>query len=79
MLDRPNHTEQHAVRDPVPGAMAYPRLAFEGLLACDLTLAQWPRREAWAQRFAPPARQRQKPLPAPAQAVANPIGRLYQA
>src|SRR4030095_1281472 len=29
ILARPNHPEQHAARDPVPGAMAYPRLAFE--------------------------------------------------
>ena len=53
ILDCPNHTEQHAARDPVPGAMAYPRLAF----------AQGPRQEAWAQRFAPPARPRQRKAP----------------
>src|SRR5712691_1213469 len=56
ILDGPNDTEQHAVGDTAPGAMAYPRLAFEGLLAFDLTLAQRTRREASTLRFAPPAR-----------------------
>src|SRR6266700_7471584 len=40
ILDGPNDTEQHAARDTAPGASIYPCLAFEGLLACALTLAQ---------------------------------------
>src|SRR6266705_1574267 len=54
ILDRPNDTQQHAARDPAPGAIAHPRLPFEGLLAFDLTLAQRARGEASALRFAPP-------------------------
>jgi len=56
VLDGPNDTEQHTAGDTAPGAMAYPRLAFEGLLAFDLTLSQRTRREARTLRFAPPAR-----------------------
>ena len=56
VLDGPKDTEQHTAGDTAPGAMAYPRLAFEGLLAFDLTLSQRTRREARTLRFAPPAR-----------------------
>src|SRR2546428_1115034 len=63
ILDRPNNTEQHAAGDTAPGAMAYPRLAFEGLLAFDLTLAQRACGEACALRFAPPARAGQGKAP----------------
>ncbi len=56
VLDGPNDTEQHTAGDTAPGAMADPRLAFEGLLAFDLTLAQRTRREARTLRCAPPAR-----------------------
>ncbi len=40
ILDRPNDTEQHAAGDTAPGAIPHPRLAFEGFVAFDLTLAQ---------------------------------------
>jgi hypothetical protein len=40
-----------------------PRLAFEGLLACDLTRAQRPYGEAGALRCAPPARAGQRTAP----------------
>ena len=63
ILDRPNHTEQHAAGDPAPGAIASPRLAFEGLLTFDLTLAQGTEREAGTLGGAPPARPRQGKAP----------------
>src|SRR5712671_3873800 len=56
VLDGPNDPEQHTAGETAPGAMADPRLAFEGLLAFDLTLAQRTRREARTLRCAPPAR-----------------------
>src|SRR6266568_52889 len=40
ILDSPNDIQQHTARDTAPGTIAYPPVAFEGLLACDLTLAQ---------------------------------------
>ena len=40
ILDRPNDTEQYAARHTAPRAILQPRLAFEGFLAFDLTLAQ---------------------------------------
>jgi hypothetical protein len=43
--------------------MASPRLAFEGLLAFDLTLAQRAYGEAGALSFAPPARAGQRKAP----------------
>jgi hypothetical protein len=55
ILDCPNDTEQHTAGAPAPGAMVSPRLAFEGLLAFDLTLAQRAYGEAGALSFAPPA------------------------
>ena len=63
ILDRAQHAEQHAAGDTTPGAMASPRLAFEGLLAVDLTLAQRPCREARALGGAPPARAEQGKTP----------------
>src|SRR6266568_2651421 len=39
ILHGAKHAEQHAAGDPAPGAIASPRLAFEGLLAFDLALA----------------------------------------
>src|SRR5436853_753554 len=54
ILDSPNHTEQHAAGDPAPGARVAPRLAFEGLLAFDLTLAQRACQEASPLGGAPP-------------------------
>src|SRR5262245_12263092 len=54
ILDRPQDTEQHAVGDTAPGAITYPRLAFEGLLTFDLPLAQRAYGEACAWGFAPP-------------------------
>src|SRR5918912_3201267 len=55
MLDRPDDAEQHAARDPAPGAILPPRVAFEGLLAFDLTRAQWAYGEARPRGGAPPA------------------------
>ena len=55
ILDGTDDAEQHAAGDAAPRAMAYPRLAFEGLLAFDLTLGQRARREAVALGCAPPA------------------------
>jgi hypothetical protein len=63
ILDCPNDTEQHAARDPAPGAIVDPRLAFEGLLAFDLTRAQRAGGEASALGFAPPARPGQGKAP----------------
>ena len=63
ILDCPNDTEQHAARNTAPGARIYPCLAFEGLLACDLTLAQRAGGEASALGFAPPARTGQGKAP----------------
>ena len=63
ILDRANHAEQHAAGDPAPGAIASPRLAFEGLLTFDLTLAQGTEREAGTLGGAPPARPRQGKAP----------------
>jgi hypothetical protein len=63
ILDRANHAEQDAAGDTAPGAMLHPRLAFEGLLAVDLTLAQRACREARALGGAPPARTEQGKAP----------------
>jgi|ERR1044072_1432602 len=40
VLDRPNDTEQYAARHTAPRAILQPRVAFEGFLAFNLTLAQ---------------------------------------
>src|SRR5439155_17898494 len=63
ILDRANDTEQHPAGDPAPGAIADPRLAFEALVAFDLTLAQRPGGQARALRFASPACPRQGKAP----------------
>src|SRR5262249_16014101 len=55
ILDGAQHAEQHPTGDAAPGAILHPRLAFEGLLAFDLALAQWTYREARALGCAPPA------------------------
>ena len=55
ILDGANDAEQYAAAHAAPGARAEPRLAFEGFLTFDLTLTQWPQREARALGFAPPA------------------------
>ena len=63
ILDRPNDTEQHPAGDPAPGAIASPRLAFEGFVAFDLTLTQGSSGEARALGAAPPARSGQGKTP----------------
>ena len=63
ILDSPNHAEQDATGDATPRAIADPRLAFERLLAVDLTLAQRAEREARALGGAPPARAKQGKAP----------------
>jgi hypothetical protein len=56
ILDRANHTEQHATGDATPTPLASPRLAFEVLFASDLAMAQRPCGQAIALGFAvPPA------------------------
>ena len=55
VLDRAQHTEQHAARDPAPGAIAHPRLAFEGFVALDLALAQRTDGQTRPLGAAPPA------------------------
>ena len=63
ILDRPNDTEQYAARHTAPCAILQPRLAFEGFLAFDLTLAQGAEAEASPLYFAPPARAGQGKAP----------------
>lgn len=55
ILDGTDDAEQHAAGDATPGAILQPRMAFAGLLAFDLTLAQGTYREADALGCAPPA------------------------
>ena len=55
ILDGAQHAEPHTAGDAAPGAILHPRLAFEGLLAFDLALAQWTYWEASALGGAPPA------------------------
>ena len=55
ILDRPQDAEPHTARAPAPGAIAEPRLAFEGFIACALTLAQGTRGQTRARGGAPPA------------------------
>src|SRR6267378_923849 len=55
ILNGAQHAQQHTAGDAAPGAILQPRLAFAGLLAFDLALAQWPYREASALGCAPPA------------------------
>jgi hypothetical protein len=63
ILDCANHAEQHTAGDATPGAILYPRLTFEGLVAFDLTLTQGPYREARTLGSAPPARAGQGKAP----------------
>jgi len=53
--DGANDAEQHPTGDAAPGAILPPRLAFAGLLTCDLALAQRAGGEASALGCAPPA------------------------
>jgi hypothetical protein len=55
IVDRTNDVEQDTAGDPAPGALTDPRLAFEGLLAFDLTRTQRACGEARALGVAPPA------------------------
>jgi hypothetical protein len=55
IVDGADDAEHHAAGDATPGAIRQPRLAFEGLLAFDLALAQGTYREADALGGAPPA------------------------
>ena len=55
ILDGAQHAEHPTTGDAAPGAILPPRLAFEGLLAFALALAQWTDREARALGCAPPA------------------------
>ena len=55
LLHRPEHAEQHTAGAPAPGARASPWLAFEGVVAFELTLAQQACGEAPAWGGAPPA------------------------
>ena len=55
ILDRSQDAEQHTARDPAPGAIAEPRLAFEGFITFDLTLAQGTSGQTRALGCAPPA------------------------
>src|SRR2546425_12851617 len=63
VLHGADNREQHATGDAAPGARAEPRVAFEALVACDLTLAQRARGEATALGFAPPACPREGKTP----------------
>src|SRR5262245_18645651 len=63
ILHGTNDAEQHTAGDTTPGAILHPRVAFQGFLAFDLTLAQRARREASALHFAPPARSREGKAP----------------
>src|SRR5919205_3549907 len=63
ILHGANHAEQYPAGDPAPGAIAAPRVPFEGFVAFDLTLAQRTYREAGALGSAPPARAGQGKAP----------------
>src|SRR5499426_1410378 len=63
ILDCADDAQQDATGDATPRAIADPRLAFERLLAVDLTLAQRAEREARALGGAPPARAQQGKAP----------------
>jgi len=63
ILDRANDAEQYPAGDAAPGAILHPRLAFEGLLAFAVALAQGADGEAHARCFAPPARTGQGKAP----------------
>jgi hypothetical protein len=63
IVNRPDDAEQHPAGDPAPRAMLPPGLAFEGLVAFELTWAQRACREASALGGAPPARSEQGKAP----------------
>jgi len=55
ILDRANDTEQDPAGHAAPTPVVHPRLAFAGLVAFDLAVAQGPCGQTSALRFAPPA------------------------
>ena len=63
ILDCANNAQQYPAGDAAPGTILPPRLAFEGLLAFDLALAQGAGGEAIALGSAPPARPGQGKAP----------------
>jgi hypothetical protein len=63
ILDRAQDAEQPPAGDAAPGTILQPRLAFQGLLAFDVALAQGAYGEASTLRFAPPARAGQGKAP----------------
>src|SRR4029450_4811543 len=63
ILDRADDAEQHAAGDATPRAILQPRVAFEGLIAFDLTVAQRACWDARALGCAPPARSEQGKAP----------------
>ena len=62
-MDRADDTEQHPAREATPRALRQPRVAFEGLLAFALALAQRACGNARALGGAPPARAGQGKTP----------------
>jgi hypothetical protein len=56
ILDCPNDTEQYPAGHAAPTPIVHPRLAFEGLFAFALAVAQGPCGQARPLRFAPPTR-----------------------
>src|SRR6266702_185455 len=56
ILDGANDAEQYSAGHAAPTPIVHPRLAFEGLFAFDLAVAQGPCGQARPLRFAPPAR-----------------------
>lgn len=63
ILDSANNAEQHPAGHAAPTPIRQPRLAFEALVAFDLTLGQRAHGQASALRFAPPACPRQGKAP----------------
>ncbi len=63
ILDGTHNTEQYAVGHAAPTPIAYPRLAFEGFVAFDLTRAQRACGQTIPLGFAPPARSGQGKAP----------------
>ena len=63
VLDRADDAAQHPAGEAAPRALPHPRVAFAGLLAVALPLAQWPCQEASTLGGAPPARPEQGTAP----------------
>jgi hypothetical protein len=63
ILDGANDAEQYPAGHAAPTPIVHPRLAFEGLFAFDLAVAQGPGGQARPLRFAPPARPREGKTP----------------